>query len=205
MKSARVLLLNLLLNSSASYEGLFDTLQKRCKLDTLTTYVTGNKQLTNRVVSKEYKKSVLEFEKSDDNNKRSIATFYASGVMGKRKYKSVRLALLMKSNESKPGKKTSISICKGCKVPKLLTYSNLVEELKKIDIGTVYEIDPDYLEGLETENPVNGAYRDLRQYLPMLAKFYLSKNRKESLKGFAESTGTFQIALGSDGCPFGKN
>ena len=99
--------------------------------------MTGNKQLTNRVVSKEYKKSVLEFEKSDDNSKRSIAAFYASGVMGKRKYKSVRLALSMKSNESKPGKKTSISICKGCKVPKLLTYSNLVEELKKIDIGTV--------------------------------------------------------------------
>jgi len=61
--------------------------------------------LTNRVVSKEYKKRVLEFEKSDDNNKRSIATFYASGVMGKWKYKSVRLALSMKSNEGKPGKK----------------------------------------------------------------------------------------------------
>ena len=58
--------------------------------------MTGNKQLANRVVSKEYKKSVLKFEKSDDNNKRSIATFYASGVMGKRKYKSVRLALPIK-------------------------------------------------------------------------------------------------------------
>ena len=39
----------------------------------------------------------------------------------------------------------------------------------------------------------------------MLAKFYLSKNIKESLKGLTESTGTFQIALGGDGCPFGKN
>ena len=67
--------------------------------------MTGNKQLTNRVVSKEYKKSVLEFEKSDDNNKRSLATFYASGTAGKRKYKRLRLALSMKSNESKPGKK----------------------------------------------------------------------------------------------------
>ena len=36
-------------------------------------------------------------------------------------------------------------------------------------------------------------YRDLRQYLPMLAKFYLSENRKDSLKGFA---------LGGDRCPF---
>ena len=50
----------------------------------------------------------------------------------------------MKSNESKPGKRTSISIFKDSKVPKLLTYSNLVEQLKKINIGT--EIDPDYLE-----------------------------------------------------------
>ena len=46
-----------------------------------------------------------------------------------------------------------------------------------------------------TQNPVNGAYRDLRQYLSMLAKFCLSENSKESLKGFAELTGTFQIAL----------
>ena len=84
--------------------------------------------MTNRVVSKEYKKSVLDFEKSDDNIVRSIATYYASGVMGKRKYKSVRLVLSMKSNESRPGKKTSISICKGCKVSKLLPYSDLVEQ-----------------------------------------------------------------------------
>ena len=100
---------------------MFDTLQKRCKLDKLTKYVTEKKQLTNRIVCKEYKKSVLEFEKSDDNIVRSIATYYASGVMGKRKYKSVRLVLSMKSNEGKPGKRTSISIYKGCKVPKLLT------------------------------------------------------------------------------------
>jgi len=115
-------------------------------------------------------KSVLEFEKSHDNTVRSIATYYASGVMGKRKYKSVRLVLSMKSNESKPG----------CKVPNLLPYSNLVEQLKKIGIGPVHEFDPDYLEGLETENPVNGAYGDLRQYLPIRAKFYLSENCKEA-------------------------
>ena len=112
----------------------------------------------------------------------------------------------MKSPERKQGKRTGISISKGCKVPKLLTYGKLVEHLRTIEIGTVHEIDQDYLEELETENPVNGAYRDLRQYmyLPMLANFYLSKDGKDSLKGFAESTGTFQIALGGDGCPFGK-
>ena len=174
---------------------MFDTLQKRCKLDKLTKYVTENKQLTNRIVCKEYKKSVLEFEKSDDNIVRSIATYYASGVMGKRKYKSVRLVLSMKSNEGKPGKRTSISICKGCKVPKLLTYSNLVEQLKKIDIGTVHEIDPDYLEGLETENQVNGAYRDLRQYLPMLAKFIFPRTEKKVWKALQNQQALSKLLL----------
>ena len=37
-------------HSSACFEGMFDTLQKRCKLDKLTKYVTENKQLTNRIV-----------------------------------------------------------------------------------------------------------------------------------------------------------
>ena len=54
--------------------------------------------------------------------------------------------------------------------PKRLQSCSLIEQLKKIDFGAVYEIDPHYLEGLETENPVSGAYRDLRQYLPMLAE-----------------------------------
>ena len=40
-------------------------------------------------VTKKYKKSVLEFEKLHDNIVRSIATYYASGVMGKGKYKSI--------------------------------------------------------------------------------------------------------------------
>ena len=190
---------------SSSYDGMFDTLQKRCKLGTLTKYVMGNKKLTSAVISKHYKKKLVEFENSVENVKRSVATFYASGIMGKRKYQSVRLVLSMKSCESKQGKKRSISICNGCKVPKLLTYDKLVRHLKQIDVGTVHEIDQDYQKGLETEVVVNGAYRDLRQYLPMLAKFYLSKKTEESLKGFAESTGTFQIALGGDGCPFGKN
>ena len=190
--------------SSPTYGGMFDTLQKRCKLDTLTKYVIDNKKLTNAVVSKHYNKKVTEFENSSDNIKHIIATFYVSGVMGKRKYQSTRLALSMKSHENKRGKRTSVSICNGCKLPKLLTYGKLVEHLKQIDVGTIHEIDQDFLEGLEIEKVVNGAYRDLRQYLPVLAEFYLSKKTEGSLKGFSESSGTFQVALGGDGCPFGK-
>ena len=65
-------------------------------------------------------------------------------IMGKRKYQSVGLVLSMKSYESKQGKKMSISICNGCKVPNLLIYDKLVRHLKQIDVGTVHEINQDY-------------------------------------------------------------
>ena len=45
--------------------------------------------------------NVRSFENSPTNVKRSIATFYSSGVMGKRKYQAVRVALSMKKSEKK--------------------------------------------------------------------------------------------------------
>ena len=63
--------------------------------------------------------------------------------MGKQKYKSI-LDWCFQWNQMKinQGKEQAFQFFKGCKVPKLLTYSNLVEQWKTIDIGTVYEIDP---------------------------------------------------------------
>ncbi len=83
----------------------------------LTTYVLGNETLTKIVVSEHYKKELKDFETSKENVERSIATFYSSGVMGKRKYQSVRLVLSMTSSER--GKRRGISIFPGCKIPKL--------------------------------------------------------------------------------------
>ena len=52
-------------------------------------YVLGQKTLKEKVASATFKKNVKAFEISTENAKRSIAVFYSSGVMGKRKYKSV--------------------------------------------------------------------------------------------------------------------
>ena len=60
---------------------MFDTLQRRCKLDTLTKYVMGNKKFTSAVISKHYKKKEVEFENSGENVKRSVATIYASSIL----------------------------------------------------------------------------------------------------------------------------
>ena len=68
----------------------------------------------------------------------------------------------MKSSEKKCGVRTSVSIIPGCKIPKLLPYNKLVQEINNIDVGKMYEIDEEYLDGFETDRNINGSYRDLR-------------------------------------------
>ena len=113
----------------------------------------------------------------------------------------------MKASNIKRGRgKTSIKFMPNCPIPKLLTYNKLVSEVRKIDIGNVYNVKEDFFADDEDEN-VSGCYGDLREYLPRLAAFYLTmqKSRKAALKWFGETEGTFLIAFGGDGCPFGKH
>ena len=86
-------------NPKPALDGLFDTLNKRCKLKSMKEYVLSNEQLTDKVVSTAYKKKKRSFENSATNVTRSIATFYSNGIMGKRKYQAVRMALSMKKSE----------------------------------------------------------------------------------------------------------
>ena len=188
-------------------DGMFDTLNKRCKLDTMKDYVLSNDKLKDKVVSRVYKGNARSFETSPTNVKRSIATFYSSGIRGKRKYQAVRVALSMKKSEKdekERGKRSSISIMPKCPIPKLRTYNNLVREISKIDIGNIYSVE-NYFQEATGDDPVRGCFRKLEEFLRRLAQFYLRRDKKESLKWFDNAEGTFLVALGGDGCPFGKN
>ena len=94
-----------------------------------------------------------------------------------------------------------------CPIPKLLTYNKLVSEVQKTDIGKVCSVKEDFFSDNDNDDNVSGCYRDLREYLPRLAAFYLTMQnaRKDALKWFEETEGTFLVAFGGDGCPFGKN
>ena len=63
----------------------------------------------------------------------SIATYYTSGVMGKREYQAVRLASSMKFSDVKRGGGDSYDVYAklNCHIPKLLTNNSLVNEIKK--------------------------------------------------------------------------
>lgn len=193
-------------NPKPALDGLYSTLQKRCTSSKLGDYILNDKKTADYVVKKCRERDLASFEGSKDNILRSIATYYSAGVMGKRKYQAVRTATSMKASNIKRGGKTSIKFMPNCPIPKLLTYNKLVSEVRKIDIGNVYNVKEDFSADNEDEN-VNGCYRDLREYLPRLAAFYLTmqKSRKAALKWFGETEGTFLVAFGGDGCPFGKH
>ena len=165
----------------------------------------SNKRLTTYVIEKKSKQERAAFEASEANVLRSIATYYSAGVMGKRKYKSVRLASSMKLSAKKRGGRTALNFMPKCLIPKLLTYDKLSQEIKKINIGTLYTVEHEFEQYIEEEN-VNGCFRDLREFLPRLANFYLNTyGRNNALKWFGKTEGTFLVAFGGDAAPFGKN
>ena len=112
------------------------------------------------------------FECSRDKVLHSIATYYTSGVMGKRKYQAVRVAASMKSSNIKRGGKTAITFMPNCPIPKLLTYNSLVKEIRNIG----YSLEEQFSSAIDDQN-VNGCFGDLREYLPWLATFYLNMQK----------------------------
>ena len=76
---------------------------KKGKINVLGDYVLSNSKVTNYVIKKCKQKQLAEFECSKDNILHSIATYYTSGVMGRRKYQAARLASSMKSSDLKRG------------------------------------------------------------------------------------------------------
>ena len=88
-------------NACPAIEGMFDTLCKRSKLAQLTKLVSSNEKLQASVASDHCSRKIRAFETSNENVLRSIACYYNGGVMGKRKYKSVRLVLATKASAKK--------------------------------------------------------------------------------------------------------
>ena len=92
-------------NPKPALDGLYSTVQKKCKTSVLGDNVLTDRKTVNYVVKKSKERELASFEGSKDNILRSIATYYSAGVMGKRKYQAVRTATTMKASNIKRGVK----------------------------------------------------------------------------------------------------
>ena len=145
--------------------------------------MSDDKLLVIILLSKSKGKKDLLLKKSKANTLRSIACYYSAGVMGKRKYQTVRLTSAMNYDK---GKRTVIQFMAKCPIPKLLPYnkleSKIKSKIKEIDIGRVYFVEKEFSCYVEKGEKISGCYRDLREYLPCLAQFYLSVSTRSKLK-----------------------
>lgn len=94
----------------------------------------------------------------------------------------------------------------GCKVSCLLPYNKLTTQVNYIDIGKLVDIREEFCKDLENGEKISGRFQPLTQFLPMLGLFYpeLQQQTGEKLLWFSEFN-TFQVVLGGDGAPFGKD
>ena len=134
----------------------------------MTKLVSSNEKLQARVASDQCSRKIRSFETSNENTLRSIASYYSGGVMGKRKYKSVRLVLATKASTKKRGGRTPLCFMQKSRIPKLLPYDKLMSHSKQVDIGKVYSIEEEFSNYIQADEVVHGCFRDLRDYLPHL-------------------------------------
>ena len=186
-------------NRRAASVGLIDTVLNRCNDQIFCDMMCSSKK-SKKVTEKLYKKELQTYESSDENMRRSVAIYYSGGVMGKRKYRKLYRDSAFKNNCR--NKQTARVTVANCPIPRFVSYNKLMQFIKSISIGTLYNVQDMLCEGTEK---VSGCFRNTRELFISLAKFYLNKCSGYSLSWFGEETNTFHVALGGDGAPFGKD
>jgi hypothetical protein len=171
-------------NPDPALVGMIEMLSSKSSRNAVVSAVCDKEVLVNHITSTFHGRSCAEYEKGNENMLRSVTVYYGMGVMGKRKYIKVRQSLSFKNVSSKCKKTTRIKVG-NCSVPALVPYYKLAKLFF-------------------SDDKINGFYRNLQEYLPRLAEFYLKVYKEDDFDWFG-SPFTFKVAIGGDGAPFGKN
>ena len=193
-------------NMSPVYDGLAAVLNSKASVAELTNIIKKCKKIRDKAIPRLVKGEINNFEKSLVNFVRSVNILYRDGIVSKQKYNAIRSSLSMCFDESGVCHK-HITFMKNISVPRLFTYKSLLQRINEIDMGMLYDVRGTLCGGLDEESKVNGKYRDLQELLILMAKFYLTvnKQRKDKVDWFGEREGSFKVAIGGDGAPFGKD
>ena len=93
-------------------------------------------------------------------------------------------------------------------IPRPLAYSALMQEIEEVNVGETISVRETLCATLHRDQQVDGVYRDLETMLIMLSQFYFETDefRKDNdkLNWFGQKEGSFKVAIGGDGAPFGK-
>ena len=197
-------------DNSPTLDGLWHAIFNESTPQRLGIYVSNSKKIMKKVISPIVKKAVPSFEKSKENVARSVKVLYSRGLLSKAKYKNLRLNLSMSSNKKRKGR-VSYKFFEDITIPKLLPYHKLVKYINSVHVGSVKSFS-DFCKAQSVDDcdPVNGAYRELDEFLLVLAELHIEMdqlmgNNSYPMKFGSEGEYKFYVAIGADGAPFGKN
>ena len=107
---------------------------------------------------------VADYAASQSKKIRSLRVLYDGGLLGKRKYTSVRNSsdVLSEPHGKRRKKKQKAKLLPGVEVPKMLSYKALTTFIKTIDVGEL--IDLETLATTLSIKPVSGVYRPLKPF-----------------------------------------
>ena len=194
-------------DKSPALDGLWLALISNCSDIKLKTYLEKSKTIK-KILKTSHEDDISNYEKSNENKIRSLSVFYSSGLVSKEKYKQIRQDLIYetKGKNAKRRAKRRVT-AKGIKIPALLSWPKLLNFIRSINTGELKDVKDDFCSDLEDDDKVEGKYRDLKDLLINLAEFYLNLNDLNAIKllWFTGRKYVFEVAVGADGAPFGKD
>ena len=158
------------------YAGIWDFVVHKMPTTFLEKLLTKSRKISS-LIPKLVTGKYKIYAKTTENLNRSILYLYKGGLMSKRKYESLRV------QHGPQGK-----------LPSLTPYRYLKLKLKSyIDLPT-------------SPFHTSGQKRDLKDLLIKVASLYLQLEKEQSgvITWFKDQPNCFNIAIGSDGAPFGK-
>ena len=128
-------------NVKAVNDGLWTTLINSATEGEMKEYIENSTKCMESVLPKILENKVNDNKKSQKNQIRSMRILYENGLLGKRKYTSIRNSSdISNVRDGKKRKNSKTVIMPGLKIPKILPYKSLVTFLRTIDIGEVQDL-----------------------------------------------------------------
>ena len=123
--------------------GLWNTFISYADNKDVAMLCSRSRKVNTLVVPKVVNTAVAAFEKSAKNYGRSVSVMYRGGILSKRKYNELCSSEMFEF-DLPTGKRRRTEFKKGCKVPSLVPYKDLMKFISQQEIGTLLNI-PQFL------------------------------------------------------------
>jgi hypothetical protein len=193
-------------DNKPSLDGMWITLVNVATPAALSCYIANSQRVMKKVIPNVVNEHVTSFENSLENKIRSLNVLYSRKMLGKEQYKSIRLDLATKAKKKA---RTALQFMPKANLPKLLPYDKLIKYIKSIDIGNLKDVKEELCADLEDDLKVEGAYRELEEFLKELGSMYIQIDQQlgeeSTFMHFGSEPYYFRVAIGADGAPVGKD